>query len=163
YVRAEGAGLAFRDWPLMSGRLVPDLTKPGAGPMFAHRLLAIGVTALIAWCMVRARTMRPRSAKLVALSTFALVLVLMQIADGAPPDPGGRRAAACLARARDPRRRDARRRLRQRVQHVPRPGHRPGDAPHAAASPPTTRGRAGGRAPFRLRLGCRGVHVPGTH
>ena len=83
YVRAEGVGLAFRDWPLMSGRLVPDLTKPGAGPMFAHRLLAIGVTALIAWCMVRARTMRPRSAKLVALSTLALVLVLMQIAVGA--------------------------------------------------------------------------------
>ncbi|TMK35261.1 MAG: protoheme IX farnesyltransferase, partial [Actinobacteria bacterium] len=83
YVRAEGAGLAFRDWPLMSGRLVPDLAQPGAGPMFAHRLLAIAVTALIAWCVVRARTMRPRSPKLVGLSTLALVLVIAQIAVGA--------------------------------------------------------------------------------
>jgi heme o synthase len=83
YVRAEGAGLAFRDWPLMSGRLVPDLSQPGAGPMFAHRLLAIAVTALVAWCVVRARTMRPRSPRLVGLSTLALVLVLAQIAVGA--------------------------------------------------------------------------------
>ena len=83
YVRAEGAGLAFRDWPLMSGRLVPDLTQPGAGPMFAHRLLAIAVTALVAWCVVRARTMRPRSSRLIGLSTLALVLVLAQIAVGA--------------------------------------------------------------------------------
>ena len=82
-VRAEGAGLAFRDWPLMSGRLIPDLAQPGAGPMFAHRLLAIAVTALVAWCVVRARTMRPRSAKLVGLSTLALVLALAQIAVGA--------------------------------------------------------------------------------
>ena len=83
YVRAEGAGLAFRDWPLMSGRLVPDLTQPGAGPMFAHRLLAIAVTALVAWCAVRARTMRPRSSRLIGLSTLALVLVLAQVAVGA--------------------------------------------------------------------------------
>ena len=83
YVRAEGAGLAFRDWPLMSGRLVPDLSRPGAGPMFAHRLLAIAVTALVAWCMVRARTMRPRSPRLVRLSTLVLVLVLAQVAVGA--------------------------------------------------------------------------------
>jgi protoheme IX farnesyltransferase len=82
YVRAEGAGLAFRDWPLMSGRLVPDLSQPGAGPMFAHRMLAIVVTSLIAWCLVRARTMRPRSARLVRLSTLGLVLLAAQIAVG---------------------------------------------------------------------------------
>jgi protoheme IX farnesyltransferase len=82
YVRAEGAGLAFRDWPLMSGRLLPDLSQPGAGPMFAHRLLAIVVTSLVAWCAVRARTMRPRSVRLVRLSTVALVLIGVQIAVG---------------------------------------------------------------------------------
>jgi heme o synthase len=82
YVRAEGAGLAFRDWPLMSGRLLPDLSQPGAGPMFAHRLLAIVVTSLVAWCAVRARTMRPRSVRLVRLSTVALVLIGAQIAVG---------------------------------------------------------------------------------
>jgi protoheme IX farnesyltransferase len=82
YVRAEGAGLAFRDWPLMSGRVLPDLSQPGAGPMFAHRLLAIVVTSLVAWCAVRARTMRPRSGRLVRLSTVALVLIGVQIAVG---------------------------------------------------------------------------------
>jgi protoheme IX farnesyltransferase len=82
YVRAEGAGLAFRDWPLMSGRLLPDLSQPGAGPMFAHRLLAILVTSLVAWCVVRARTMRPRSSLLVRTSTAALVLLAVQIALG---------------------------------------------------------------------------------
>ena len=82
YVRAEGAGLAFRDWPLMSGRLIPDLSQPGAGPMFAHRLLAIAVTSLVAWCVVRARTMRPRSPAIVGLSTLALVLLAAQIVVG---------------------------------------------------------------------------------
>jgi len=82
YVRAEGAGLAFRDWPLMSGRLLPDLSQPGAGPMFAHRLLAILVTSLVAWCVVRARTMRPRSPALVRTSTAALILLAVQIAVG---------------------------------------------------------------------------------
>jgi heme o synthase len=82
YVRAEGAGLAFRDWPLMSGRLVPDLSQPGAGPMFAHRLLAIVVTSLVAWCVVRARTMRPRSPLLVRTSTAALLLLVLQIVVG---------------------------------------------------------------------------------
>jgi heme o synthase len=82
YVRAGGAGLAFHDWPLMSGRLLPDLSQPGAGPMFAHRLLAIAVTALVGWCVVRARTMRPRSTLLVRLSTIALVLLAAQIVVG---------------------------------------------------------------------------------
>jgi heme o synthase len=82
YVRAEGAGLAFRDWPLMSGRLVPDLSQPGAGAMFAHRLLAIGVTSLVAWCVVRARTMRPRSPLLVRASTAALLLLASQVVVG---------------------------------------------------------------------------------
>ena len=37
YVRAEGAGLVFRDWPLMGGRLVPALTIDGATEMAVHR------------------------------------------------------------------------------------------------------------------------------
>ena len=82
YVRAEGAGLAFRDWPLMGERIVPDLALPGAGAMFAHRLLAIVVAALFTWCVVRARTMQPRSPRLVRLSTAALVLLVAQILVG---------------------------------------------------------------------------------
>ena len=75
YVRAEGAGLAFREWPLMGDSIVPDLARPGAVAMFAHRVLAIVIVSLFVWCMIRARTMRPRSPLLVRLSTAALVLV----------------------------------------------------------------------------------------
>ncbi len=82
YVRAEGAGLAFRDWPLMGGRLVPSFGPRGAAEMFAHRVLAILVAALVLWLSVRARTMRERSDRLVRLSTLAVVLFVGQIAVG---------------------------------------------------------------------------------
>ena len=82
YVRAEGAGLAFRDWPLMGGRLVPSLGPPGAGEMFVHRVLAIVVAALVLWLAVRARTMPVRSDRLVRLTTLAGGLFLGQIAVG---------------------------------------------------------------------------------
>jgi protoheme IX farnesyltransferase len=50
--------------------------------MFAHRLLAVVVTSLVAWCVVRGRTMRPRSRAIVRSSTLALVLLAVQIALG---------------------------------------------------------------------------------
>jgi len=83
YVRAEGAGLVFRDWPLMGGRLVPALTIDGATEMAVHRGLALLVGGLVLWLAVRARTMRPRRRVLVTLSTIAAVCVLLQIALGA--------------------------------------------------------------------------------
>jgi protoheme IX farnesyltransferase len=82
YVRAEGAGLAFRDWPLMGGRLVPPFGPRGAAEMFAHRVLAIAVAALALWLIVRARTMSVRSRRLVRVSTLASLLFLGQIALG---------------------------------------------------------------------------------
>ncbi len=82
YVRAEGAGLAFRDWPLMGGRLVPSFGPTGAAEMFAHRLLAIAVAALVLWLAIRARTMPERSRRLVRLSTLAGALFVGQIAVG---------------------------------------------------------------------------------
>lgn len=82
YVRAEGAGLAFRDWPLMGGRLVPSLTVAGAVEMFLHRGLALVVTVLVIWLAVRARTRQPRSNLLVRLSGLAVVLILTQVALG---------------------------------------------------------------------------------
>jgi len=82
YVRAEGAGLAFRDWPLMGGRLVPSFGPRGAAEMFAHRLLAIGVAALVLWLVVKARTMPVRSIRLVRLSTMAAALFVGQIVVG---------------------------------------------------------------------------------
>ena len=79
YVRAVGAGLAFRDWPLMGGRLFPSLTVAGAVDMFFHRGLAVVATALVGWTAVRARTMQPRSRLLVRLSTLVVVFVVGQV------------------------------------------------------------------------------------
>jgi heme o synthase len=82
YVRARSAGLAFTDWPLMNGRLVPTLGG-AATAMFVHRLLAAGVFLLVLWVAIRARTMAGRSKDLVVLSTLALCLFLAQIVSGA--------------------------------------------------------------------------------
>jgi protoheme IX farnesyltransferase len=83
YVRAEGAGLAFRDWPLMDQRLIPSFDQTGAAEMFAHRLLALTVFAWVLWLMVRARTMTPRVRLLVLLSTLTFGLLVAQILVGA--------------------------------------------------------------------------------
>ena len=82
YVRARSAGLAFTDWPLMNGRLVPALGG-AATAMFAHRVLAAGVFLLVLWLAIRARTMVSRSKDLVVLSTVALCLFVGQIISGA--------------------------------------------------------------------------------
>ncbi|HXF36553.1 MAG TPA: heme o synthase [Actinomycetota bacterium] len=82
HVRAAGAGLVFRDWPLMDGRLIPFL-RGEAVVMFAHRLLAAAVTILVLWQAIRARAMRPRAPALVALTTAALGLLLAQVLVGA--------------------------------------------------------------------------------
>src|ERR687891_1180323 len=46
YVRGEGAGLVFLDWPLMDGRLVPSLETNGTVAAFVHRLLAAIVVVM---------------------------------------------------------------------------------------------------------------------
>jgi protoheme IX farnesyltransferase len=51
--------------------------------MFLHRVLAFSAFLLVVWTAIRARTMRPRSSPLVALSTTALGLFTAQIMVGA--------------------------------------------------------------------------------
>jgi heme o synthase len=82
YVRARNDGLAFTDWPLMNGRLVPALGG-AASAMFVHRLLAAVAFLLVLWVVIRARAMSPRSKDLVVLSTLALGLFVAQILAGA--------------------------------------------------------------------------------
>ncbi len=82
FVRASNAGLAFTDWPLMNGRLVPTLGG-AATPMFLHRVLAATSLLLILWMMIRARTMAGRSRPVVVLSTLAAALFAAQILIGA--------------------------------------------------------------------------------
>jgi protoheme IX farnesyltransferase len=84
YIRAKGpeAGLAFQDWPLMDGKLVPTLGGVTT-PMFLHRVLALASFLLVLWVMVRARTMAERSPALVRPATLGVVLFVAQIAVGA--------------------------------------------------------------------------------
>ena len=96
YVRGRGAGLAFRDWPLMDGRLVPTLGGV-ATPMFLHRVLAALASALVVYLAVRARTSPERSREVVRLSTILLVLFATQVVVGAANVWSGLRPAAVTA------------------------------------------------------------------
>jgi len=84
YIRAKGPvyGLAFTDWPLLDGKLVPTLGGVTT-PMFLHRVLAAATFLLVLWAVIRARTSVPRSRILVIWSTIALGLFVAQIMIGA--------------------------------------------------------------------------------
>jgi len=84
YIRAKGPayGLAFTDWPLLDGKLVPALGGVTT-PMFLHRVLAAATFLLVLWTVIRARTLVPRSRTLVIWSTITLGLFVAQIMIGA--------------------------------------------------------------------------------
>jgi protoheme IX farnesyltransferase len=84
YIRAKGPayGLAFTEWPLLDGKLVPALGGVTA-PMFLHRVLAAATFLLVLWTVIRARTLVPRSRTLVIWSSIALGLFVAQIMIGA--------------------------------------------------------------------------------
>lgn len=82
YVRASNSGLAFLDWPLMNGRLVPTLGG-AATWMFVHRVLAALAFLMVLWAMIRARTMRPTTRAAKTWSTVLLALFVGQIFVGA--------------------------------------------------------------------------------
>ena len=82
YVSGSGAGLAFRDWPLFDGQLLPDGGRL-AIIHATHRLAAVAVGLIIAYLAVQAwRTQRAHRAVLLA-SMFALVLYVAQVFVGA--------------------------------------------------------------------------------
>ncbi|HEX9697488.1 MAG TPA: heme o synthase [Actinomycetota bacterium] len=85
YVRGLGAGLAFPDWPLMNGSLLPG---PGRieTPHFVHRLLALAVGALVvalAWRANRAAARASHPAAVRVFSAAAGGLYLTQALVGA--------------------------------------------------------------------------------
>src|SRR5205823_11677558 len=73
YVRGQNAGLAFADWPLMNGKLVPQLGGVFT-TMFLHRVLAAVVALLVLYTAIRSWTMAQRSRDFVAFSSLALAL-----------------------------------------------------------------------------------------
>ena len=83
YVRGEGAGLAFSDWPLMNGKVVPALTELRPALHFAHRGLAAAVFILVGWLAARAWGDRNQRAAAAALAVTAAGLFAAQILIGA--------------------------------------------------------------------------------
>ena len=76
-----GAGLAFGDWPLMGGRLIPDLSSEPGALHFVHRALAVLVGAVVAVVgvgIIRRKADLPLQARLahVALGLFALEILI---------------------------------------------------------------------------------------
>src|SRR6266540_5864589 len=83
YVRGEGAGLVFPDWPLMNGRIVPSAWSVPVALHFVHRILAASVGLAVVWFAVMAWRERPRRAPAARLAAAAAVLFAGQILVGA--------------------------------------------------------------------------------
>jgi len=82
WVSGNGAGLAFSDFPLMNGRLLPDLAATVHQIGFAHRALAVllaGLVIVTAWQVHRTTTSRPAR----RLAMVAVVLISVQLVLGA--------------------------------------------------------------------------------
>jgi len=82
WVTGHGAGLAFPDFPLMDGTLLPALTAPEQAIQLAHRALAVVVLALVLWtsAAVRRATHAPHPRRLAAA---AVLLIVVQLVLGA--------------------------------------------------------------------------------
>ncbi|HYN35619.1 MAG TPA: COX15/CtaA family protein [Actinomycetota bacterium] len=81
YVTGTGAGYVFPDWPLMNGRLIPDLATPDQTAHFLHRLLAavVGVVVLVvAVRVMRDKKRLPHQARLaqIAIGLFAVEVLI---------------------------------------------------------------------------------------
>ena len=81
YVREKGAGLAFVDWPLMNGALVPTLRSQAATLQFVHRLFALLVLGHLV--MVARRARRDERGAVRVLAQLGVALYLAQILLGA--------------------------------------------------------------------------------
>jgi heme a synthase len=81
YTTGRGAGYVFSDWPLMGGRLIPDLGMELYAIHFLHRVLAIAVGLVVLMLVVhviRRKKQMPAQAKLahIVAGTFALQIVV---------------------------------------------------------------------------------------
>lgn len=76
-----GAGAAFDDWPLMNGKLVPDLAIEAQALHFAHRFVALVVGILVfvvAMRIVRRKEENPTAARFahIGLGLFAVEVLI---------------------------------------------------------------------------------------
>jgi protoheme IX farnesyltransferase len=76
WVTGHGAGLAFPDFPLMDGSLLPALTAPEQAIQLAHRALAVAVLGMVLWTAAAVRgSTRGRGPRRLAGAAVALILV----------------------------------------------------------------------------------------
>jgi heme a synthase len=81
YVSGRGAGNVFNDWPLMNGKLVPDLGFQLAALHFLHRALALIVAVIVvavALKVIRRKEELPLQATLIhaAIGLFGLEILI---------------------------------------------------------------------------------------
>ena len=82
YVTGRHAGLAYTDWPLMDGRLLPgDVDQLRPALQFSHRVAALVVGALLVWAIVEIR--RSGIRRLQAAANVAAALFVVQVGVGA--------------------------------------------------------------------------------
>ncbi len=81
-VTGHDAGLAFPDFPLMNGRLVPDLALTTAKVQILHRGLAMVVGAVVVLIWLRARRTQWTHPTVTRLAGYASGLVTVQIGLG---------------------------------------------------------------------------------
>ena len=83
WVTGRGAGLAFPDFPLHDGRVVPAFAGEAEALQFAHRATAYLIVALVVVVSVRARRTFGRRALATTLVRAAAALVVVQVVLGA--------------------------------------------------------------------------------
>ena len=83
WVRGAGAGLAFGDWPLMNGRIVPALATSNAALQFTHRLVVVGLGVLLGVLVVRAWRTPAKERTMAVLASVAASLYVGQVLVGA--------------------------------------------------------------------------------
>ena len=81
YVSGTGAGLAFRDWPLMNGTVLPELSVTENAIHFFHRALALVVGIVVfgvGLSVTRRKTEMPGAARLahIAMGLFAVEVLI---------------------------------------------------------------------------------------
>jgi protoheme IX farnesyltransferase len=84
WVTGKEAGLAFTDWPLYGGRVIPDFDgRETAVLQFAHRTWAYVLVAVVIWVAARARRTWGPGTAVRRFATAAAALVVLQIGIGA--------------------------------------------------------------------------------
>ncbi len=82
YVSGRNAGLAFPDWPLFDGRLLPATHGVVPDLHFAHRLMAAGV-AVAVFALARSVRRRPQAGPVNVLVRMASAVIGIEILVGA--------------------------------------------------------------------------------